>query len=688
MSPVKSSKITIVLISLVFLQLIGAIYTISYAITKGYLSAPFIYNKFDTFMDFFNVMFWGDNSGRYTIWGSVYPPLNFLFMDALQPLFFGNTSFFNAFQLRENAPILWILIPAFYLTVLAGITSSKLLDSFNSRQKTLFFVFVALSAPFLFGMERGNTVILCMPFLAMAMAKSNRWRWFAVAVLLNIKPYFLLFLIAPILAKAWQALLFSVAVASIIFITTGLLVDQNFFYFLPNILSFGQSEFIFSGREVLALPNSIMAFGYALASMIRNGAQIGGHIIDIQMVIEAISLVNTSISLLGFAALVVARNRLSQEQMFAVLTIIICNLGVWIGGYSLMFYAILIPAFLSMRLRWVYISIVVLIFSPLDMLVLMKEALPEQILFFTGEQSAVEYQLGLGTILRPILNSSLLILLSFEIIIGRSLSASSHTIKMAGSNMSEMTSKNQRSPHYLTWAILAVFTVLGAFAGYAGFSVLWGKKQVMAIVSIAVFRGYPVEEPSTIMTRIIAPEFAMKVANSINDSAAATQLLVPMYGGGGYLRVQQSATSNLEITVTAPTEERATKLLSGVINEFMSIQKSKYDLMLDSIQARKARLQKKFNEAQVLNNEYLSRKEGVSLADTKITVMSQLGELSGSFDCTERAMAEPIYRSAEVLVPPTLLRPMLRSPIQGAGLGMLVGFALGFVFIQVRKALV
>jgi hypothetical protein len=217
-------------------------------------------------------------------------------------------------------------------------------------------------------------------------------------------------------AGRWQDFLFLVMCAGTIFVVSGLLLDPNFLYFLPNILNFGQSDLVFSGREVLGLPTSIAAFAYALALAVREGAHIGQSGLDLEDVSAMISRINLAGLVLAVAALATARNRLPQTQLFAFLTVFICNLGVWVGGYSLMFYPLIIPALLYFRLRWIYIVLILIILSPLDLIVLWRDILPSKLSFLSGRIVTAEYQLGLGTVLRPALDFALIVLLSLEIL--------------------------------------------------------------------------------------------------------------------------------------------------------------------------------------------------------------------------------------------------------------------------------
>lgn len=418
---VLRQKANHVLLALVIIQIAGILYYAVFFRSHGYLPAPFLYDKSDTFMDFFNVLYWSNDPGRYSIWGSVYPPLNFLIIKALGWPFVGDLKFSDGLQLRDDARSLDLLIVAGWVLVPALVFSSKLFAGYSRLHRCFFAVIYVLSAPILFGMERGNLIVVCLPFVAGVMSSKGARRLLCIAILINLKPYFALFLLAPIMRGRWQDALFVMMAAGAIFVFTGLMFDPNFLYFLPNILNFGQSDAVFSGREVLALPSSIAAFAYALMMAVREGALLGRSGIDLDAVSTLISWVNAAVLFFAIVALFVGRNRLSQTQHLAILVVLTCNLGVWVGGYSLIFYPLIVPALLSFRLRWLYLGIVVVFLLPLDAIVLFRDALPSRLAYLSGTIVPVEYQLGLGTLVRPVLDLLLLILLSLEVLAKASL---------------------------------------------------------------------------------------------------------------------------------------------------------------------------------------------------------------------------------------------------------------------------
>ena len=87
--------------TIVVCNILMAIYYFFYLVKFGYLPAPFIFDKSNTFMDFFNPLYWAFDEGRYTEWGSVYPPLNF-FLLRFSKFFFDFHLGDSPDELREN----------------------------------------------------------------------------------------------------------------------------------------------------------------------------------------------------------------------------------------------------------------------------------------------------------------------------------------------------------------------------------------------------------------------------------------------------------------------------------------------------------------------------------------------------------------------------------------------------------
>lgn len=383
----------------------------------GFLPSPFLYDKSDTFMDLYNTLWWAGDDGRYTVWGSVYPPLNFLLLKALRIVFYQDIQLATPSDFRSLN-----LAPA-YLLCIVHIIAPFVVVSFPawrviSRPARLAVATIAaMSAPLLFSMERGNLIIICLLFLPLAFQEKSNFRTLAIALLINIKPYFAVLLIGYIIAGDFRRFLQATAFAGAIFLFTGLALDPDFPLFLLNLVSFSQNEAVFSGREVLALPSSISAFSYTLTTLLRDSNNAAIYAQGLVQMISLIELAKAAAILCAVALIIAARRRLTERQIMATLIIIVINAGVWVGGYSQIFYLACVPAFLSFRLLFPVVAAIGLILMPLDLATLMIDPLGPSWALLSGHIINNVWQLGLGTFVRPLLNFTLLLLVSLECIV-------------------------------------------------------------------------------------------------------------------------------------------------------------------------------------------------------------------------------------------------------------------------------
>lgn len=367
-------------------------------------------------MDFFHVMYWANDAGRYIQWTSFYPPINFLFMKVVHWLLIGPMQFSDGFAIRDYSSAARLFVVALYLAIPAGTMMLPLWSGFTPLQRVLIYMFVVLSAPVLFGLERGNLVIFSMLVAGMALSWDGWRRATLIALLINIKPYFAILLLAPLVTGFLIEFFVAVMLAGSIFIFTGLLLDPNFLAFLGNLLAFSGNEAAFSGREVLALPQTITAMAYAANIFDRDGVRFQLLGFTLANISAVIILVNWVIVAGAVAALAAAGRRVGQRTTLGILLVVVSNLGVWVGGYSLIVFPLLVPAFWVMRGRWLYVGLVIAILLPLDSIVLYSDEIPGQVAYLSGEQVTVVWQLGLGVFLRPILNCLLLLALTIEIV--------------------------------------------------------------------------------------------------------------------------------------------------------------------------------------------------------------------------------------------------------------------------------
>lgn len=383
---------------------------------NGYLPSPFVYDKSDTFMDLFNVLYWVYDDGRYTDWGSVYPPLNFIILRLVNFVFAGG-GFGDPALMRENSQ--WVIVGfcLIYLAIPAILLKTKNWQDFPLIEKFLIYFAIVLSAPMLFTLERGNLIVLAPILLALALSKIGLARSLCIALLINIKPYFALLMIYYIARQNWKGFAACAVLSGLIFSISGLPLDNHFLVFFANIFDFSQEDGLFSLREVMALPSSISAFSYVLKS--PDGAMFASGYLtseSIAIIVYIIEVAKWSVLAISLVALFMRSRLMRDAEVLSLLVVAISNLGIWVGGYTFILYIALIPVLIKMRARWLYIGLLSLMAMPLDIVPLLVDNIGEQYSYLVDAYVDIQWTLGLGSVVRPVANLILLMLLSYELL--------------------------------------------------------------------------------------------------------------------------------------------------------------------------------------------------------------------------------------------------------------------------------
>lgn len=404
------------LLIFLLINLGGFCYYLYYLTENGYLPSPFVYDKSDTLMDLFNSTYWAYDEGRYTDWGSVYPPLGFLILKVFRFIFNGTLDGDPSYMRANSIFFAWGFLLV-YLLVPVLVLSTRLWQDFRRNEKILTYCCIVLSTPMLFALERGNLIVLAPILIAVALSRIGFLRAVSIALLINIKPYFIVLMIYYVVRKNWNGFLLCTIASGLIFTISGLVLDNHFLLFLRNIFDFSQNDEIFALREVMALPSSISAFSYVLKN--PDGAMFASDLLSLERIkiisyiIEAAKWCVLALSL----SLLFLRSRLIRDaEALSLLIVFISNLGIWVGGYTYIFYIALIPIFMKMRARWLYVGLLSLMAIPLDVIPLMSDFIGEQYTYFADAYIDIHWTLGLGSVIRPVANLILLALLSYEFI--------------------------------------------------------------------------------------------------------------------------------------------------------------------------------------------------------------------------------------------------------------------------------
>ncbi len=407
---------TYILLLVLVLELITLLGYFFYYENNSYLPSPFLRDKFDTFMDLFNPLWWATHAGAYTLYQSVYPPINFVFLKAIDFILSVHSHDSpNAFLLRDDGVKMIYFFFICYLIAPFFLLCNGLWGKFTGLEKILIYFIILFSTPMLFVLERGNLILFSLPLLGAVLSSRGFYRLLFIALLINLKPYFLILTIFEILNKKWNDFAVILALSFAITVLFGLLQGESFHLIVINLLGFSASNDLFSPYDVITYPASLSAYTYLLNHdgfyLIESAAFksfIGSFIeilkwISIGFLIYSIGLKNSYISY--------------QKTLFS-LVMIITNLGISVGGYSLIFYFAFIPVLLEMRYKKTLIFFLVAMISPLDLISVYNQYSDGAINVYLSSSiiQGFDWDLMLGSAIRPLLNSIVLGVMGAELL--------------------------------------------------------------------------------------------------------------------------------------------------------------------------------------------------------------------------------------------------------------------------------
>lgn len=386
-------------------ELINVAYYASFFYKNHFLPAPFFMDINDTFMDFYNPLYWVIKDGFYTTFSSVYPALNYFILKIFS---FGvdPNSIATPFELRKLFPELGWINAGIYLLIIGFVVNIKKWNDLKIIYRFFAFFACALGAPVLFGIERGNMIFWALPFLALYLGASNSWlKAIFFGLLVNIKPYFGILLVQYLNIYAFdkKQIFKSTLISLIIFIFFGFFAGLDFFGFFKSYIQFSKKGTI-SYEGIIAIPHSLVALtaikyfivsdhGSSYAFWFSFLKVVGYLVTFLMLIIGVIKPLNKLELLIG---------------SFLLLT----NFSISTGGYILIIYIVLIPYLLnSCEYEKMIFPILVIFSFPFDWMRLIIINAHEKISYLGGDVviGDINFWIGLGSIVRPVMNFLLIL---------------------------------------------------------------------------------------------------------------------------------------------------------------------------------------------------------------------------------------------------------------------------------------
>jgi len=182
--------------------LVGALRLAVLTWVNGYFPQPFFFDTDDTWRDWFSTAIWAHEDGAYDSWLSIYPPLSFAFLK-----FVGLPSCYEYAPMATVRDCDWVgvvVMHAIYAIniLLTALTFMKI-DRATALARSLT---LSICMPMLFGLERGNLILLCFTFVVLGfgpLLASARLRWLCVALAVNLKVYLIACVASQLLRRRW-----------------------------------------------------------------------------------------------------------------------------------------------------------------------------------------------------------------------------------------------------------------------------------------------------------------------------------------------------------------------------------------------------------------------------------------------------------------------------------------------------
>lgn len=358
MNPIK------IVFYIFMLLFIGIMIVMGYLTHGEYIRSMLHNNKSDALMDFFNSIQYGLKPYSRDV---IYPPLINVFYGFIGRFTIkdAGTVAIRVSQLGSVIFLFYSLFSYWLLYYSLNEFSKKYL--MKSKEIKLFFCLILFSLPFLFMMERGNSIILALSFSMLFLTYYNvknikAFICLGIAVSIKITPCaFALILLRD---RKWKEVLVCTIIIFVIFNLPFILTDGNMFTLLNNIINTTNSF----QSEVVGVDGILRKVGYGAYINIGNTIKAIAEILhkDLNYLITPINLF-----LLCWATGTILMNRnLNEWKVYTLLCGIITLTPGFSVIYNLIYYIIPLVCFLSNNpksklINYVYISLFLLIFIPI-----------------------------------------------------------------------------------------------------------------------------------------------------------------------------------------------------------------------------------------------------------------------------------------------------------------------------------
>jgi hypothetical protein len=182
--------------------LVALVQALIYTYQFGYLPQPFFYEPSDIWMDWFNTAHWAHEPGAYDAWLTIYPPLSFVFLK-----FLGIARCYSGAEGLPARECDWLGLVALHsIYVMNIVLTARAFMKIDRRTALPRSFALTAGLPMLYGLERGNLILICFTCVLLAfgpLVRSARLRWIFLGLAINFKVYLIATVFAQLLRRRW-----------------------------------------------------------------------------------------------------------------------------------------------------------------------------------------------------------------------------------------------------------------------------------------------------------------------------------------------------------------------------------------------------------------------------------------------------------------------------------------------------
>lgn len=387
----------------------GLVYALWHMWEDGYLPQPFFYDPSDIWGDWFNVAYWAYDKGTYDAWGTLYPPMSFVFLRIFTiahcyPMTAGAMDGSAGLPARSCD---WLgLATAHAIYILNIILVAKTYLKIDRRTAPWRAYALVAGFPMLEALEHTNLVMIAFTFVVLGfgpLLKSAKHRWLAIGMAINFKVYLIATVFPQLLQRRWRSFEGAIIATVALYLASYALLGRG----TPGEIVKNIQVFA-SGQSATLLDVWFAATYLPMQSLLENWQSpmmglIGSRNVDLLLFLIPFLRNVVQASIILASAMAWLRPEVVSRYRLTNLAISLALISTESGGYTpiFIFFFTFMEPWKSFGAKWAIIACFILCI-PFDIPI---DKVPPVVrdTFFPGRTVLVTYYVMLGPFIRPLI---------------------------------------------------------------------------------------------------------------------------------------------------------------------------------------------------------------------------------------------------------------------------------------------